>query len=393
MILSLGRLPLANALRRSDQPERVEPRYPLELVVCEGCSLIQLADTVPPAVLFGDYPYLSSYSDTMLRHSEALARSLAERHALGPVSLVVEIGSNDGYLLQYFKRAGIRVFGIDPAETACAEATARGVPTRQAFFGHAFAESLVRDDHVRGDLIVANNVMAHVPDLNDVLAGIRALLAPGGVFVMETPYVRDLIERVEFDTIYHEHVFYYSLTALVDVLARHGLDVVDVSRIPIHGGSLLVTARADGQSPSRAVRELLTEEAAWGVRSFDTYRAFGERVASLTAELRDFLVERKQGGRRLAAYGAAAKGAMLLNVLGIGRDVLDFVVDRSPTKQGRYMPGTGLPIYGPERLLTEMPDELLLLTWNLLDEILAQQAEYRRRGGRFIVPIPSPRVI
>jgi SAM-dependent methyltransferase len=393
VILSLGRTPLANALRREDQLDTAEPRYPLDVAVCRQCSLVQLASTVAPSVLFGDYPYLSSYSDTMLRHAEALARLLTELHALRSSSLVVEIGSNDGYLLQYFRRAGIAVLGIDPAPAACAAAEALEVPTRRAFFGRSFADSLVERERIRADLIVANNVMAHVPDLNDLMSGIRTLLAPGGVFVMETPYVRELLERVEFDTIYHEHVFYYSLTALVGILARHGLAVVDVSRIPIHGGSLRVTASADGRPARAVVRELLDEEAVWGVRDLNTYREFGARVAALRTELRDFLVDRKRSGRRLAAYGAAAKGAMLLNVIGIGRDVLDFVVDRNPTKQGRYLPGTDLPIHAPERLLTDMPDEVLLLTWNFADEIVAQQAEYRRRGGRFIVPIPSPRVI
>jgi SAM-dependent methyltransferase len=393
VILSLGRTPLANALRRGDQLDTAEPRYPLDVAVCRQCSLVQLASTVAPSVLFDNYPYLSSYSDTMLRHAETLARSLTELHALRSSSLVVEIGSNDGYLLQYFRRAGIGVLGIDPAAAACAAAEALEVPTRRAFFGRSFADSLVERERIRADLIVANNVMAHVPDLDDLMSGVRSLLAPGGVFVVETPYVRELLERVEFDTIYHEHVFYYSLTALVGILARHGLAVVDVSRIPIHGGSLRVSASADGRPARAVVRELLDEEAVWGVRDLNTYRAFGARVAALRTELHDFLVGRKRRGRRLAAYGAAAKGAMLLNVIGIGRDVLDFVVDRNPTKQGRYLPGTDLPIHAPERLLTDMPDEVLLLTWNLADEIVAQQGEYRRRGGRFIVPIPSPRVI
>jgi SAM-dependent methyltransferase len=393
VILSLGPMPLANALRRPDQLYTAEPRYPLDLVICLRCTLVQLANTVPPAVLFEDYPYLSSYSDTMLRHAEALARSLIERYRLGPGALIVEIGSNDGYLLQYFRRAGLHVLGVDPAATACRVAEAAGVSTRCAFFGQAFADALVQHERVRAAVVLANNVMAHVPALHDVLSGIRTVLAPDGVFVMETPHVRMLLQRNEFDTIYHEHVFYYSLTALTEVLARHGLTVVDVAAIPIHGGSLRVTASMASTQVSPAVHACLDEEARWGVRELDTYQAFAARITALRTELREFLIGRKRRGCRLAAYGAAAKGATLLNAIGVGRDVLDFVVDRNPTKQGRYLPGTDLPIRAPEQLLTERPDEVLLLTWNLADEILAQEEEYRRRGGRFIIPIPFPRTV
>jgi SAM-dependent methyltransferase len=393
VVLSLGPMPLANALRRADQLHTAEPRYPLDLAFCPDCTLVQLAHTVSPAVLFGDYPYLSSYSDTMLRHAEALASSLVERHRLDASSLIVELGSNDGYLLQYFRRSGLRVLGVDPATAACRAAEAVGVPTRCAFFGQAFADALVNDEGLRADVVLANNVMAHVPDLHDVLSGIRTVLAPDGVFVMETPHVRMLLQRNEFDTIYHEHVFYYSLTALTAVLARHGLTVVDVAAIPIHGGSLRVTASMASTQVSPAVPACLDEEARWGVRELDTYQAFAARITALRTELREFLIGRKRRGCRLAAYGAAAKGATLLNAIGVGRDVLDFVVDRNPTKQGRYLPGTDLPIRAPEQLLAERPDEVLLLTWNLADEILAQEEEYRRRGGRFIIPIPFPRTV
>ena len=393
VILSLGPMPLANALRRTDQLQTAEPRYPLDLAICLRCTLVQLAHTVPPSALFEDYPYLSSYSETMLRHAEALARSLIERHRLGPDALILEIGSNDGYLLQYFRRAGLRVLGVDPAATACRVAEAVGVPTRRAFFGQAFADALVQGERARAAVVLANNVMAHVPDLHDVLSGIRTVLAPDGVFVMETPHVSMLLQRNEFDTIYHEHVFYYSLTALTALLAGHGLTVVDVASIPIHGGSLRVTASPAAAPVSPAVRECLDEETRWGVRDLGPYRAFAARVAALRTELRECLIGRKRRGYRLAAYGAAAKGATLLNAIGVGRDVLDFVVDRNPGKQGRYLPGTGLPVRPAEQLLADMPDEVLLLTWNLADEILAQEAEYRQRGGRFIIPIPSPRIV
>jgi SAM-dependent methyltransferase len=391
-VLSLGSTPLANALRDPARLDAAEARYPLDVLACSRCSLAQLAETVPPAVLFADYPYLSSYSDTMLRHAERMAASLVDRHGLGPQSLVVEIGSNDGYLLQYFKNAGVQILGIDPSGPACAAAAARGIPTREAFFGSAVAEELV-DDGVRASLICANNVLAHVPDLNDVVGGIRRLLTPDGVVVVETPYLKDLMDRLEFDTIYHEHVFYYSLTALDELFRRHGLTTIDVEHHPLHGGSLRVTATADRSAiAGRAVAAMLTEEASWGVRNSDPYQRFADRVRRAVDGLKAFLLERKRAGRRLAAYGAAAKGAMLMSALGVS-DALDFVVDRNPKKQGRCLPGTRLPIFPPEHLLTAMPDDVLLFTWNLTDEILSQQAEYRRRGGSFIVPIPEPRVV
>jgi SAM-dependent methyltransferase len=344
-------------------------------------------------VLFADYPYLTSYSDTMLRHAGDLATTLIARHGLTADSLVVEIGSNDGYLLQYFAREGVRVLGVDPAVPACAAAAQRGVPTRTAFFGRAVADALV-SERFRARLIVANNVMAHVPDLNDVAAGIRRLLEPGGVVVIETPYVRDLLDGLAFDTIYHEHVFYYSLTALHALLARHGLYVVEVERIAPHGGSIRVTAVASGGArPGASVVALLADEEAWRVRDPAPYRDFAGRVDRAIMELRKFLLSRKSAGLRLAAYGAAAKATTLLAALGIGHDVLDFVVDRNPRKQGRYVPGTRLPVRAPDQLLTSMPDEVLILSWNLTDEVLSQQAEYRRLGGRFIVPIPEVRVL
>jgi SAM-dependent methyltransferase len=393
VVLSLGSTPLANALLDLDELDDPEERYPLTLALCGACSLVQLAEIVPPDILFADYPYLSSWSDTMLQHSERMAAELVRRRALAPGSLVVEIGSNDGYLLQYFQRAGMNVLGIDPASAACAGASARGVPTRMAFFDSSVAENLAREG-VRANLLVANNVMAHVPDLNDVVAGVRRLLAPSGAFVLETPYVHDLLDRVEFDTIYHEHVFYYSVTALDALMTRHDLSIIDVERVPVHGGSLRVTAAAPGSVPeSRSVQALLEEEAAWGVRSRAPYERFAHRVEALVSQLREFLLARKKSGRRLAAYGAAAKSTTLLSTLGIGAEVLDFVVDRNPRKQGRYLPGTHLPIYSPDHLMSNMPDDLLLFTWNFADEIVRQQAEYRRRGGRFIVPIPELRVV
>ncbi len=351
----------------------------------------QLVETVDPAVLFADYAYLSSFSDTMLRHAQAYAERVLQSRTLGANALVVEIGSNDGYLLRHFRQAGVAVLGIDPARAAAAAAERAGVPTRTAFFGRDLADQLVGEG-IRADVVVANNVMAHVPEINDVVTGVVRLLKDDGVFVIETPYVRDLLDRLEFDTIYHEHVFYYSLTALRALLARHGLRVIDVERVSIHGGSIRVTAAARGR-PNDAVFAMMEEEAAWRPHDPETYAAFAARVDALRFELSGLLRERKASGRRLAAYGAAAKGTTLLSVIGVGEDVLDFAVDRNPRKQGRYMPGTKVRIYPPEHLLEAMPDDVLLLTWNFRDEIMKQQAEYRRRGGQFIVPIPSPSVM
>lgn len=390
-VVSLGSAPLANRLRDHDRADGPDVRYPLDLCVCTACSLAQLGDTVPPSEVFHDYPYLSSFSDTMIEHARDLSNTLIQRHALDDQTLVLEIGSNDGYLLQHFAAAGIPVLGVDPADAACQRAEGRGIPTRRAFFGSALAETLVREG-VRPRVIVAVNVMAHVPDVNDVVAGVRRLLRPDGVFVIETPYIRDLLDGLEFDTIYHEHVFYYSLTALVALLARHGFAAIDVAHGPIHGGSICTTA-AMGSSPSEAVHRLLKEEAEWGASQLGTYSTFAARVDARRTELTQLLLERKGAGRRLAAYGAAAKGVMLLNALNIGPDVFDFVVDRNPMKQGHRLPGSGLSIRPPDSLLAEMPDDVLLLTWNFSDEILAQQAEYRRRGGTFIIPLPEVRIV
>jgi SAM-dependent methyltransferase len=390
-VFSLGLAPLANRLSDGDLAARSEPRYPLDLCVCGECALAQLGEAPPPGEIFSDYPYLSSFSDTMVEHARELADTLVRECALNGDAPVVEIGSNDGYLLQHFARAGIPTLGVDPAEAACRVAEERGISTRQEFFGEAVADELAREG-ISPHVIVANNVMAHVPDVNDVAAGVRRLLAPDGVFVIETPYLRDLIGRLEFDTIYHEHLFYYSLTSLSALLERHGLGQIDVARVPIHGGSLRVIARA-GSGTSSAADRLLREEAHWGVHEPETYSEFSSRVDERCRALRDLLLDRKREGRRIAAYGAAAKGVMLLNALEIGAEVLDFVVDRNPEKQGRRLPGSGLEIRAPEDLLTQMPDDVLLLAWNVGDEVIDQQADYRRRGGTFIVPLPELRIV
>jgi len=391
-ILSLGRTPLANALLSETQVAESERTYPLDLALCPHCALVQITETVPPEELFREYAYFSSFSDTMLCHAEALACRLVHSRGLGSGSLVVEAASNDGYLLQYYDRAGVPVLGIEPARNIAAVAEQRGVATVCEFFGAELASQLATAGR-RADVIHANNVLAHVADLNGFVSGLEVLLKDDGIAVIEVPYLRELIDRVEFDTIYHEHLCYFSLTALDQLFQRHSLQIVDVERLDIHGGSLRVFTAKSGsmQQPAADVDILLEEERSW-VRDLGFYRRFAERVEWLRRELTGLLNRLKAEQKRIAVYGASAKGSTLLNYFGVGHETLDFVVDRSVVKQGRYTPGTHLKIYDPGKLLDEQPDYVLLLTWNFADEILAQQAEYRRRGGRFIIPIPNVKV-
>jgi SAM-dependent methyltransferase len=393
-VLNLGRTPLANALLTAEQQGAPEAVYPLELVLCPGCALAQITETVPPEELFRDYLYFSSFSDTMLRHAEGLVGRLLSERGLGPESLAAEVASNDGYLLQFYKRAGVPVLGIEPARNVARVAIEeRGIRTVTEFFGEALGRELAARGE-RADVLHANNVLAHVADLNGFVRGVRHFLKEGGVFVVEAPYVKDLADRCEFDTIYHEHLCYFSLTALARLFRRHELEVTGVERIAIHGGSLRVRVQHTGAAkPGEEVARLLEEERDWGVGDAGFYRAFAARVEQLKGSLRGLLADLKGGGSRVAAYGAAAKGSTLLNYFGIGREMLDFVADRSTYKQGRFMPGVHVPVVEPARLLEEMPDYVLLLTWNFADEILEQQAEYRRRGGRFIIPVPEVKVV
>lgn len=395
VILSLGRLPLANALLTADRLDRPEHTYPLDWAFCPRCALVQITETVPPEQLFREYVYFSSFSDTMLRHVRALVEQLILARRLNSRSLVVEIASNDGYLLQYYKQAGVPVLGVEPADNVARVAEEeRGIPTLCAFFGEGLALDLSRQGR-RADVIHAHNVLAHVADLNGFVGGIRHLLKDDGVAVVEVPHVLDMVERCEFDTIYHEHLCYFSLTALDRLFRRHGLHVREVERVPVHGGSLrlfLVPDAAAGH-PAASVADLLALEARRGLDRPEGYRDFADRVARLRSSLRDLLGALRQEGKRLAGYGAAAKAAVLLNYCGLGRETLDFVADRSPYKQGRFLPGVRLPIVSPDRLLVEIPDYVLLLSWNLAEEVLAQQEEYRRRGGRFIIPVPEPEVV
>lgn len=391
-ILSLGKTPLANALLREDQLTDSETTWPLDLAWCPDCSLAQITETVPPEILFSDYAYFSSFSDTMVAHARSIADRIREVRNLGPESLAVEIASNDGYLLQWYHKAGIPVLGIEPAQNIARVAIAeRGVNTISEFFGEQLAKRLALSGQ-KADVIHANNVLAHVADLNGVVAGFAAMLKPNGVVVVEAPYLKDLLDHIEFDTIYHEHLCYFSLTALKRLFQRHRLSIVDVERLSIHGGSLRIFAVHAGSAPVQpSVEQVLRQEATW-VRDAEYYKTFGNKVESLRQQLIDLLKSIKADGKRIAVYGASAKGSTLLNYFGIGHDLLDFVVDRSTVKQGRYTPGTKLKICDPSRLVEDQPDYCLLLTWNFADEVLAQQTEYREHGGKFIVPIPQVRV-
>ena len=393
-ILSLGQMPLANRLLLPAQLTEPEPRYPLDLAFCPSCALVQITETVPPEILFREYAYFSSFSDTMLQSVETLVGRLIRERALGPDSLAVEIGSNDGYLLQYYQRAGVPVLGIDPAVNVARVAREqRSIPTVAELFDDTLAASLVAEGR-QADVIHANNVLAHVANLNGVVRGISLLLKPSGVAVIETPYVRDLVERGEFDTIYHEHLCYYSLTALDALMDRHDLVVRDVERIDMHGGSLRVfVSRKESFERGPRVRAMLDEERAWGVHTFGFYKDFAAKVENLRKQLTKLLGDLKKAGRTVGAYGAAAKATTLMNFFGIGADTVAFIADRSTYKQGRYVPGVRVPIVPPEELLAKKPDYCLLTTWNFAKEILAQQSAYREAGGTFIVPIPDVRLV
>jgi len=391
--LSLGKTPLSDNILTAEQLGGPEPRFPLDVAFCPDCTLVQILEEVPEEQLFVDnYLYFSSFSDHLLHHSRAHAMELIESRDLRPDSFVVEVASNDGYLLRNFAEHGIRVLGIDPAPDQAKAAREIGVPTIEEFFGTETAVR-IRAEHGPADVVIAKNVMAHVPKLNDFVGGLAALVSDDGVVTVENPYVRDLVEHGEFDTIYHEHFYYYSCTAVDLLMKRHGLSLNDVEYFPdLHGGTLRWHM---GRTPdvSDTVSAYLARERETGLTGFGYYRDFALTVERIRTDLLDLLGGLRSQGASIAAYGAAAKGSTLINYVGIGPELVDFVVDRNTYKQGKFMPGMHIPIVDPQVLLDRQPDYCLLLAWNFTDEILRQQEEYVRRGGRFIRPVPVPEIL
>ncbi|GAC1584760.1 MAG: class I SAM-dependent methyltransferase [Candidatus Elarobacter sp.] len=392
-IMSFGETPLADGLLTREQLDEPELRAPLDLAFCQHCTLAQITQTVDPEILFcRDYPYYSSVSSQLMEHFTSSARRLIAMRSLNSASMVVEAASNDGYMLQTFADAGIPVLGIDPASGPANVATERGIPTMTAFFGLELAEELRDGLGVRADVFLANNVLAHVPDLNGFVQAMRMILKPDGIAVIEVPYVADLVDNCEFDTIYHQHLCYFSVRALDELFARNGLYLNDVERTNIHGGSLRLFVERHDDRRGR-VDALLAVERARRMNSPVFYDSFAARVAGIKDRLGALLSELRAAGRRIAAYGAAAKATTLCSYVGIGADTIEYVVDRNRHKEGRYMSGNRLPIVSPARLRDDPPDYLLLLAWNFAEEIIRQEAQFRTLGGRFIIPIPKVEVV
>ncbi len=391
-VLDLGHMPLSDGFLSEAQLASPEKRYPLEVAFCRTCSLVQILETVPPEELFcDDYPYYASFSTSWLAHARQSALDLIAERKLGADSLVVELASNDGYLLKNFVEHGIPVLGIDPAEGPAEAARRIGVETLCDFFTTDLAARLVAEGR-QADVVCGNNVLAHVADTNGFVAGIAAILKDDGVAVIEVPYLRDLIEHCEFDTIYHEHLCYFSVTALDHLFRRHGLYLNRVKRLASHGGSLrLFIEKHENRDPSFS--DLLAAERADGMTALPFYEDFSHRVEAIGRDLHTLVSGLKAAGNRIVAYGAAAKGTIMLNFAGIDHTLVDYVMDMNVHKQGKTVPGVRIPIVAPDQLLADQPPYCLLLVWNLKKEILRAQDEYRRRGGRFIVPIPRPEII
>ncbi len=390
-ILSLGQMPLANRLLTSEQLADIEPKFNLEIMLCENCGLVQLKDLVNPEVLFNEYLYFSSNSVTMLESASQLVDKLIKD--LPKNAKIIEIASNDGYLLQYYQNKNFDVLGIEPAQNIAAHANAKGINTRAEFFTSALADTLL-SENIQADIIHANNVMAHVPNINDFILGIKKLLTPKGKAIIEVPYLLNLIDEFKFDTIYHEHVYYFALIPLLALFNRHHLMILDVEKISIHGGSLrLYIGHQDQRKPSQAVSDIIAHEALLNIKQPSYYEKFSQGITHIKNTLHQQLQTLKDQNKRIAAYGASAKGTTLLNYFGIGKETIDFVVDVSPFKQGYHTPGTYLKINPVDHLIKEKIDYTLLLTWNFSEEILKQQEEYRAGGGKFIIPIPEVMVV
>lgn len=389
---SLGSQPLANVLPGSKDLSYPDQTFPLAVGLCGRCYLVQLTETVPPAKMFIHYTYLSSFSPALVRQAGELVTRIVNDRRLGFQSFVIEIGSNDGYLLQHYLPFGVPVLGIDPAENIRGAAEDKGVRTLPEFFGPEVAKKLVLEG-TRADVIHANNVLAHVEDVNGTLAAAFSVLKEDGVLIVETPYIRDMIEKNEFDTIYHEHVFYYSLSSLKGLAERHGFFLGGVELIPAHGGSLRVFLEKERDRPLPGVEEHLADEVRLGLQEWDYYASFADRTSSVLERLKQLLVDRQNAGDIITGYGAAAKATVLLNALGSSSDLIRCVADMSPYKQGRFIPGARIPIVDPREMLEEQPDVILILAWNYADEIIAAHSDFKGCGGHFIIPIPEPRLI
>jgi SAM-dependent methyltransferase len=393
--VDLGMSPLCQTHIEPQQLNHMEPFYPLHAWVCERCFLVQLEEYVAPANIFSDYAYFSSYADSWVEHARTYSVLMRERFGIGAESLVMEIASNDGYLLQHFVAAGVPVLGIEPAANIAKVAQDKGIRTEACFHGRTMADKIV-SKYGQADLLLGNNVLAHVPDLNDFVAGMKRLLKPGGVITMEFPHLQRLMEQNQFDTIYHEHFSYFSFFTVEQVFAAHGLTLFDVDELPTHGGSIRIYARHSGDN-SKPVSERATQlrerELALGFNRLQTYQNFAEQVIRTKRKILSLLIDLKNQGKSVVGYGAPGKGNTLLNYCGIRTDLLDFTVDRSPHKQGRYTPGTHIPILSPDRIRASRPDYVLILPWNLKDEIITQMSFVRDWGGRFIVPIPEPKIL
>jgi hypothetical protein len=393
--VDLGMSPLCESYVSLENLNRMEPFYPLHVRVCEKCLLVQLKEFVSPEHIFTEYAYFSSFSDSWLKHAADYVDMIVGRFNLGKDSLAVELASNDGYLLQNFVKKGIAALGVEPAANVAKVAVEKGVPTLVKFFGRKTAQEMVAAEQ-QANLVIGNNVLAQVPDLNDFVGGIRIVLKPQGVATLEFPHLMKLMAENQYDTIYHEHFSYFSFIAAEKIFAAHDLILFDVEELPTHGGSIRIYARhkEDASKPvgSRVV-ELRNRELAAGFERMETYSTFGEKVKESKRSLLEFLIQARRSGKRIAGYGAPGKGNTLLNYCGIRTDFIDFTVDRNPYKQGKFLPGTHIPIFSPEKIMETRPDYVLILPWNFKDEIVKQMAVIREWGGKFVVPIPTAKVI
>jgi SAM-dependent methyltransferase len=393
LVLDLGETALANKFLTREELSQVEPRYPLRLGFCRGCGHVQLMEIVPPGAMFDDYLYVSAASDTLTAHLHDLSDIVTERCKLGSKDLVIDVGCNDATLLQGFRRHGTRTLGVDPARNLAEIAAGTGIERFVGFFGRDTAVS-IREKWGPASIITLSNTFPHIQDLQGFTSGVLTLLKPGGTLVIEAHYLLDILDQVAFDTIYHEHVSYWALGPMKKLFERAGLEIVSAERLALHHGQLRVFVQRKGEgTPEKSVEEVLEQERKAGLEDVKTFFQFRDRALGIKDSLRKLLVDLKQSGKRVAGYGAPAKGSTLLGFLEIGPDLVEYIVDRSPLKQGRYTPGTHIPVVSTERLLQDQPDYVLLLAWNFLDEVLHQQQEYRNRGGKFITPVPTARVV